>query len=97
MVDVAASAYLSLIAPILGTIAGIVAGRWISPKELFLMTGLTSVAALALIVILAGVETGEAKQAFGLFIWLTGAVLSFLFAVITRSVGGRSLAARVSA
>ena len=57
----------------------------------------TSIAVLVLVVMLAGVETGEEEQAFGPFVWLIGTVLPFLFAVIMGGVGGRSLAARADA
>ena len=94
MVDIATFAYLPLIALILGALAGFVAGRWIGLKGLLWLIGLSSVAALALIVMLAGVGTGEEDRAFGPFVWLTGAVLPFLFAAIMGGVGRRSLAAR---
>ncbi|MCG7519185.1 hypothetical protein [Ruegeria sp. Ofav3-42] len=97
MVDIATFAYLPLIAFVLGGIAGLVAARWIGTKALLWLIGLTSVAGLVLIVMLAGVETGEEQQAFGPFVWLTGAVLPFLFAVIMGGVGGRSLANRGNA
>jgi len=94
MVDIATFAYLPLISLVFGAVAGFVAGRWIGTKGLLWLVGLTSAVGLVLIVMLAGVETGEEDQAFGPFIWLTGAVLPFLFAVIMGGVGGRSLAAR---
>lgn len=96
MVDVAIFAYLPLITLVLGAVAGFVAGRWIGLKGLLWLIGLTSFASLVLIVMLAGVSSGEEDQAFGPFIWLTGAVLPFLLAVIMGGVGGRSLAARAS-
>ncbi len=94
MVDIATFAYLPLVSLIFGTIAGFVAGRWIGTKGLLWLIGLTSAVALALIVMLAGVGTGEEEQAFGPFVWLTGGVLPFLFAVIMGGFVGRSLAAR---
>jgi hypothetical protein len=94
MVDVATFAYLPLITLILGALAGFVAGRWIGVKGLLWLIGLTAAVSLVLIVVLAGVGTGEEEKAFGPFIWLTGAVLPFLLAVIVGGVGGRSLAAR---
>lgn len=96
MVDIATFAYLPLIALILGALAGFVAGRWIGLKGLLWLIGLTSAVSLVLIVVLAGVGTGEEEQAFGPFIWLTGAALPFLLAVIVGGVGGRSLAARAN-
>ncbi|NOD61865.1 MULTISPECIES: hypothetical protein [unclassified Ruegeria] len=92
MVDIATFAYLPLISLILGGVAGLIAGLWIGVRGLFWLIGLTSAVALALIVLLAGVSTGEEEQAFGPFIWLTGSVLPFLLAVIVGGVGGRSLA-----
>ncbi|WP_170758776.1 hypothetical protein [Ruegeria lacuscaerulensis] len=97
MVDTATFAFLPLISLILGAIAGFIAGRWIGTKALLWLIGLSSAVGLVLIVMLASVGTGEEEQAFGPFIWLTGAVLPFLFAVIMGGVGGRSLAARVGA
>ncbi len=97
MVDITTFAYLPLISLILGTAAGFVAGRWIGTKALLWLIGLASAAGLVLIVVLAGVGTGEEEQAFGPFIWLTGVVLPFLFAVIMGGVGGRSLAKRAGA
>ncbi len=96
MVDVATFAYLPLIALVLGAAAGFVAGRWIGLKGLLWLIGLTAAVSLGLIVMLAGVNTGEEERAFGPFIWLTGAVLPFLLAVIMGGVGGRSLAARAN-
>lgn len=97
MVDIATFAYLPLISLILGAVSGFVAGRWIGIKVVLWLIGLTSAVALVLIVMLAGVETGEEEQAFGPFVWLTGGVLPFLFAVIMGGVGGRSLSARTNA
>ncbi len=94
MVDIATFAYLPLITLVLGAIAGFIAGRWIGTRGLLWLIGLTSAVALVLIVRLTGVETGQEEQAFGPFVWLTGAVLPFLFAVIMGGVGGRSLAVR---
>ncbi len=94
MVDIATFAYLPLISLVFGALAGFVAGRWIGLRGLLWLIGLTSVAALVLIVMLAGVGTGEEERAFGPFVWLTGAVLPFLFAAIMGGVGGRGLAAR---
>ncbi|MEX0307318.1 MAG: hypothetical protein AB3N12_08010 [Ruegeria sp.] len=97
MVDIATFAYLPLITFVFGGIAGFIAGRWIGTKGLMWLIGLSSALGLVLIVMLAGVATGEEEQAFGPFVWLTGAVLPFLFAVIMGGVGGRSLAARTNA
>lgn len=97
MVDIATFAYLPLISLIFGAVSGFVAGRWIGIKALLWLIGLTSAVALVLIVMLAGVETGEEEQAFGPFVWLTGGVLPFLFAAIMGGVGGRSLSARTNA
>ncbi|MES0824704.1 hypothetical protein [Ruegeria sp. SCP11] len=96
MVDIATFAYLPLISLIFGAFAGFVAGRWIGTRGLLWLIGLTSVLALVLIVLLTGVGTGEEEQAFGPFVWLTGAVLPFLFAVIMGGVGGRSMAGRAN-
>ncbi|WP_170400391.1 hypothetical protein [Ruegeria arenilitoris] len=96
MVDIATFAYLPLITLVLGAVAGFVAGRWIGFRGLLWLIGLTCVVSLGLIVMLAGVGTGEEEQAFGPFIWLTGGVLPFLLAVIVGGVGGRSLAARAN-
>ncbi|WP_424833079.1 hypothetical protein [Ruegeria sp.] len=96
MVDIATFAYLPLISLILGTVAGFVAGRWVGTKGLLWLIGLASATALVLIVTLAGVQTGEEEQAFTPFVWLTGGVLPFLFAVIMGGLGGRSLAARAN-
>ncbi len=94
MVDIATFAYLPLISFIFGAVAGFVAGRWIGIKGLLWLIGLTTAVGLVLIVMLAGVGTGEEEQAFAPFVGLTGAVLPFLFAVIMGGVGGRGLAAR---
>ena len=97
MVDIATFAFLPVITLVLGAIAGFVSGRWIGTRALLWLIGLTSAVGIVLIVMLAGVGTGEEEQAFGPFIWLTGAVLPFLLAVIMGGVGGRSLAARADA
>ncbi|MGI9370318.1 MAG: hypothetical protein ACR2O2_15925 [Ruegeria sp.] len=97
MVDIATFAYMPLAALILGTASGFVAGRWIGMRGLLCLIGLASGVALVLIVMLANVGTGEEEQAFGPFIWLTGGVLPFLFAVIMGGVIGRSFAARADA
>ncbi|EEX11332.1 hypothetical protein SL1157_3411 [Ruegeria lacuscaerulensis ITI-1157] len=94
MTDIATFAYLPLAALVLGTLAGFVAARWLGLRALLWLIGLTSVVALVLIAMLAGVGTGEEEQAFGPFVWLTGGVLPFLFAEIMGGVAGRSLAAR---
>lgn len=94
MVDMNTFAYLPLVSLILGAIAGFVVGRWIGIRSLLWLIGLASAVAIVLIVILAGVGQGEEEQAFGPFVWLTGGVLPFLFAVIAGGLGGRSLAAR---
>lgn len=96
MTNIATFAYLPLAALVLGTLAGFGAARWLGLRTLLWLIGLTSAAALVLIVMLAGVGTGEEEQAFGPFVWLTGGVLPFLFAVIMGGVGGRSLAARAN-
>ena len=97
MVDVVTFVFLPLISLILGTLAGSVAGRWISLNGLLWLIGLTSIAALVMIVMLAGVETGEEDQAIGLSVWLPGAVLFLPFVVIMGGGGGRTLAVRVAA
>ncbi len=94
MGNIATFAYLPLTAFVLGAIAGFAAGRWIGLRGLLWLIGLTSCVALALIVMLATVGTGEEERAFAPFVWLTGGVLPFLFAVIMGGVGGRSVAAR---
>lgn len=97
MGDIATFTYLPLTAFILGAVAGFVAGRWIGLRGLLWLIGLASAVALVLIVFLATIGTGEEEQAFAPFVWLTGGVLPFLFAVIMGGVGGRSLAVRASA
>ncbi len=97
MVDITTFAFLPLAALILGTLSGFVAGRWIGLRGLLFLIALASAVALVLIVMLAGVGTGEEEQAFGPFIWLTGGVLPFLFAAIMGGVIGRSFAARSGA
>ncbi|WP_170525247.1 hypothetical protein [Ruegeria arenilitoris] len=94
MTDIATFAYLPLAALVLGTLAGFVAARWLGLRALLWLIGLTSVVALVLIAMLAGVGTGEEEQAFGPFVWLTGGVLPILFAEIMGGVVGRSLAVR---
>ncbi|WP_037308018.1 hypothetical protein [Ruegeria halocynthiae] len=97
MADIATFTYLPLTTLVFGILAGFVAGRWIGLRGLLWLIGLASVVALALIVRLATVGAGEEQQAFVPFVWLTGGVLPFLFAVIMGGVGGRSLAARANA
>lgn len=94
MVDIATFAYLPLISLTVGMAAGFAAGRWLGVKTLLWLIGLTSALGLVLIVRLAGVQTGDEEHAFGPFVWLTGAVLPFLFAVIMGGVGGLGLAKR---
>ncbi|TMV07922.1 hypothetical protein FGK63_10745 [Ruegeria sediminis] len=97
MGNIATLFYMPLVALVVGAIAGFVAGRWLGLRGLLWLIGLTSFAALVLIVILATIGRGEEEQAFGPFIWLTGGVLPFLFSVIMGGVGGRSLASRSDA
>ncbi|KUJ76834.1 hypothetical protein AVO45_10050 [Ruegeria marisrubri] len=97
MTDVATLIYLPLAALALGAVAGFVSGRWLGLRSLLVLIGLTSAAALVLIVILATIGEGEEKQAFAPFVWLTGGVLPFLFTAVMGGVGGRSLAARADA
>ncbi|NVO54581.1 hypothetical protein HW561_02110 [Rhodobacteraceae bacterium B1Z28] len=97
MGDIATFTYLPLTALVFGVLAGFVAGRWIGLRGLLWLIGLISAVALVLIVFLTTVGAGEEEQAFVPFVWLTGGVLPFLFAIIMGGVGGRSLAARASA
>ena len=97
MVDITTFAYMPLAAFSFGTLSGFVAARYIGMRGLLWLIGLVSAVALVLIVMLAGVGTGEEEQAFGPFIWLTGGVLPFLFAAIMGGVIGRSFAARSGA
>ncbi|NOC44072.1 MULTISPECIES: hypothetical protein [Ruegeria] len=97
MASVATFAYLPILSFLLGAAAGFTAGRWLGLRGLLWLIGLASAVGLALIVVLAGIGTGEEEQAFGPLVWLTAGVLPFLFAAIMGGVGGRSLAVRADA
>ncbi len=93
--DVAGTiAYLPLTAMVIGAVAGLVAGRALSGRLLWLLPGLLSVWAVILIVRLAMIQPGNEESAFGPFVWLTGGVLPALFAVIMGTLGGRALRKR---
>lgn len=71
--DVAGTiAYLPLTAMVLGAIAGLVAGRFLTGRWLWVLpVGLFAVV-LVLIVRLAMIPEGQEETAFGPFVWLTG-------------------------
>ncbi|WP_209597782.1 hypothetical protein [Ruegeria sp. HKCCSP351] len=96
MATIATFAYLPLVSFVLGAVAGFTAGRWLGLRSLLWLIGLTSAVGLGLIVVLAGVGTGEEYKAFRPLVWLTAGVLPFLFAAIMGGVGGRSLAVRTT-
>jgi hypothetical protein len=93
--DVAGTiAYLPLTAMVLGAIAGLAAGRFLTGRWLWaLPVGLFAVV-LVLIVRLAMIPEGQEETAFGPFVWLTGGILPALFTVVMGTLGGRALCDR---
>ncbi len=90
-------AYLPLAAMLAGILAGLVAGRlFVLRRALWLIAGL-SLAALVLIVQLAGVPEGREAEAFQPFVVLTGALFPALFGAIVGLVGGNALRRRAVA
>ncbi|MBJ6369985.1 hypothetical protein [Sedimentitalea arenosa] len=93
--DVAGTiAYLPLTAMILGAIAGLLAGRFLTGRWLWALPILLCLAALVLIVRLAAIPEAEAESAFGPFVWLTGGIFPALFTVVMGTLGGRALRGR---
>ncbi|SFT82244.1 hypothetical protein [Sedimentitalea nanhaiensis] len=87
-------AYLPLTAMIAGAIAGLICGRFLTGRGLWVLIVALSVWALVLIVQLAMIQPGNEEAAFGPFVWLTGGVLPALFASIMGTMGGRALRKR---
>ncbi|GGH30261.1 hypothetical protein SAMN05444007_105208 [Cribrihabitans marinus] len=88
--------YLPLIAFLTGAVAGLVAGRYLTGRGLWVLPVLLSVAALGLIVWLATIGPGEEESAFGPFIALTGGVLPALLSATMGTLGGRALRKRAA-
>ncbi len=89
-------AYLPLTAMVLGALAGLIGGRYLAGRALWLPIGLLSLWALVLIVQLAAIRPGNEEAAFGPFVWLTGGVLPALFALVMGTLGGRALRRRAA-
>jgi hypothetical protein len=81
-------------AVIVGAIAGLLAGKFLTGKALWILPGVLILASLYLIVRLAAVEDGAEEGAFALLAWLTGGVFPALFAVVMGTLGGRALSGR---
>ncbi|MFD3191127.1 hypothetical protein ACFMPD_12740 [Sedimentitalea sp. HM32M-2] len=89
-------AFLPLTAMILGAIAGLVSGRYLTGRWLWLLPSLLSLVSLVLIVWLATIQPGDEETAFVPFVWLTGGVFPALFAAIMGTLGGRALRNRAA-
>jgi len=89
-------AYLPLTAMVLGIIAGVIAGRYLTGRWLLMIPAVLTVVSLVLIVQLAMIQPGNEESAFGPFVWLTGGVFPALFSAIMGTFGGRALRNRQS-
>ncbi len=87
-------AYLPLTAMVVGAILGVLAGRFLTGRWLWLIPAVLTVASLVLIVKLAVIQPGNEESAFGPFVWLTGGIFPALFAAIMGTLGGRALRKR---
>ena len=88
--------YLPLIAFLGGAVAGLLAGRFLTGRGLWVLPSLLAAAALVLIVWLATIGPGEEESAFGPFIALTGGVLPAFLSAVMGTMGGRALRRRAA-
>ncbi len=87
-------AYVPLIALVLGSGAGFIAGRWLGMRQVWMLIGLLAAVSIIVIIWLASVGEGEEATAFGPFVALTGGLFPALFGAIMGGVLGRALAKR---
>ncbi len=87
-------AWLPLTAMVIGAIAGLLAGRYLTGRWLWLLPGLMAVVSIVLIIQLATIQPGDEESAFGPLVWLTGGIFPALFAAIMGTLGGRALRSR---
>ena len=90
--DVAATlAYLPLSAMVAGLLIGLIIGRVLTGRWLWVLPGVLCAVSLVLIVKLATIQPGDEQSAFGPFIWLTGGLFPALFSVVMGTYVGRAL------
>ena len=94
MLSVTALIYTPFAALLVGAIAGLLAGKYLEGRKLWLLPGALSILGLAIIIRLATIGEGGEESAFVPLVMLTGAVLPGLFTVILGTLGGRALAGR---
>lgn len=93
--DVAGTiAYLPLSAMILGAVVGLIIGRYLGGRWIWVLPILLCLASLVLIVQLATIQPGQEEAAFGPFVWLTGGIFPALFSVIMGTFAGGALRKR---
>jgi len=86
--------YLPLAALAVGTLFGLLAGRYLGLRRLLTLVGAVAAGALFLIFKLTTYGPGEEEAAFAPFAMLTGGMLPVLFGSIMGGVAGRALARR---
>ncbi|UWQ90067.1 hypothetical protein QEZ52_14940 [Aliisedimentitalea scapharcae] len=94
MLSVTALIYTPIAALLIGAIAGLLAGKYLEGRKLWLLPGLLSLVGLATIIRLAAIPEGGEEAAFFPLVMLTGAILPGLFTVILGTLGGRAMAGR---
>ena len=86
--------YTPLVALLVGATAGLMVGRYLEGRNLWVLPAGLSLVGLILIVRLTFVQEGFEEAAFVPMVALTGAVLPALFAAIMGTLGGRALSGR---
>ena len=87
-------AIVPLASMVIGALAGLGVGRYLSARIAAWLLGLIILVALVLIVRLVLVQPGNEEAAFGPFVWLNAAVFPVIFSGVMGWLGGRSLRAR---
>lgn len=91
MLSSTAIIYTPFVFLLIGAIAGLLAGRFLSGRLLWVLPALLSLAGLATIIRLVFIPVGGEEAAFLPLFILTGAILPGLFTVILGTLGGRAL------
>ena len=86
--------YGPFVALLVGAFAGLIAGRYLEGRNLWLLPGALIAVSLYLIVRLTVIGEGQEESAFALLAWLTGGVFPALFTAILGTLGGRALSGR---
>ena len=87
-------AYGPLVALLVGGIAGLMAGRYLDGRNLWLLPGALIAVSLYLIVRLAAIGEGQEESAFALLAWLTGGIFPALFTAVLGTLTGRAMSGR---